>query len=87
MDFQNKSEILKALGHPARLKIVIGIIEKQECNVHTIAENLMLPQSTISQHLSILRAKGVLEFHKKGVEVCYQVKSALVKEIIQCLKK
>jgi len=49
--FIQKSELLKALAHPARLCIVKGLIEK-ESNVTNIQECLDLPQSTISQQES-----------------------------------
>jgi DNA-binding transcriptional ArsR family regulator len=54
-DYERKAELLKILGHPVRLCIVNGLITK-ECNVTGIQDCLKLPQSTISQHLGILKA-------------------------------
>jgi len=53
-EFNQKSELLKALAHPIRLCIAKGLIEK-ESNVTSIQECLGLPQSTISQHLFNLK--------------------------------
>ena len=86
MDLDKDSEILKALGHPIRLKIVMGLMEKNNCNVNTIVDNLGIPQSTASQHLSVLKNRGILSFHKKGVEACYYIADERVKAIIDCLK-
>ena len=59
-DYERKAELLKILGHPVRLCIVNGLITK-ECNVTGIQECLGLPQSTISQHLGILKAHGIIK--------------------------
>ena len=87
IDFEKDSDLLKALGHPVRLKIVIGLMTGDECNVNTIVENLKLPQSTVSQHLSILKNKGIITFRKEGVRTCYHVSNDLVREIVKLLGK
>lgn len=71
-DYEKKAEILKVLGHPVRLCIVNGLITK-ECNVTGIQECLKLPQSTISQHLSILKAHGIIKGKRNGLEITYSV--------------
>lgn len=87
--YRKESEILKALAHPVRLRIIetIANLRKNECSVNTIQKNLDIPQSTISQHLQILRNKGIIDGNKKGVEVCYKVIDKRVTEIMQILKK
>ena len=82
--FHDESEILKVLGHPIRLKIVAGLCF-QECNVKHIWECLGLPQATVSQHLAILKNKGIIEGKREGVEVYYSVIHPLAKEIIKTL--
>lgn len=83
--FHEEAEILKVLGHPIRLKIVAGLCA-QECNVKHIWECLGLPQATVSQHLALLKNKGVIEGKRDGVEVHYSVANALVKKIIEMLQ-
>jgi len=83
---QEFSEILKALGHPARLKIVEGLI-RHPCHVNEIVEGLGLPQSTVSQHLGILRSRGIISPRKEGVQTCYLVSDKRVREIIKFLGK
>lgn len=80
------SEIFKALAHPIRLKIVCGLIKKQECNVSIMVEKLDVPQPTVSQHLNILKNAGVITGYKKGTQVCYKVTSEVAKKIIKTLE-
>ena len=82
--FIDEAEILKVLGHPIRLKIVAGLCS-QECNVKHIWECLGLPQATVSQHLALLKNKGVIEGKREGVEVHYSVAHPLAKKIIEML--
>jgi ArsR family transcriptional regulator len=82
--FSMEAEILKVLGHPIRLKIVAGLCT-QECNVKHIWECLGLPQATVSQHLALLKNKGIIEGKREGVEVHYSVVHPLAKKIISTL--
>jgi ArsR family transcriptional regulator, arsenate/arsenite/antimonite-responsive transcriptional repressor len=87
INIKHDSDILKALGHPVRLKMVFGLIENYECNVNKMVEELKLPQSTVSQHLAILKNKGIIAFRKEGVKACYKVVDKKVLQIIELLKK
>ena len=82
--FSSEAAILKVLGHPIRLKIVAGLCTK-ECNVKHIWECLELPQATVSQHLALLKNKGIIEGKRDGAEVHYRVISQLAKKIISSL--
>ncbi len=81
-DFAEEAEILKVLGHPVRLKIVAGLCSKQ-CNVKYIWECLGLPQATVSQHLALLKNKGIISGKRDGVEVHYTVIHPLAKKMIE----
>ena len=72
--YEEVGEMLKALGHPVRLQIVEGLI-KDECNVSQIQKSLGLPQSTISQHLRILKNAGIIKGRREGTKVCYRAVS------------
>lgn len=84
VDYNSKSEILKAIAHPVRLCIVKGLYENQ-CNVTKIQECLGLPQSTVSQHLAKLKSAGVVEGERRGLEICYRVVNEDVIKIIKAL--
>jgi DNA-binding transcriptional ArsR family regulator len=85
LDFEKDSELLKALAHPVRLRMVAGLCG-HECNVTNMVANLGLPQSTVSQHLAILRSRGIIVPKKDGVRTCYRVVEERVAAIIQALK-
>lgn len=84
ISFDREAEILKVLGHPVRLKIVAGLMS-QSCNVKKIWECLELPQATVSQHLALLKNKGIIEGKRDGVEVFYQVTSVEARKIVESL--
>jgi ArsR family transcriptional regulator len=88
--YRNESELLKALAHPVRLKIIelllIGL-DIEGCSVNSIQKKIGIPQSTVSQHLQILRNKGIIDGSKTGLEVCYKVIDKRVIKILQILKK
>lgn len=72
-DLEKKAEVLKALSHPIRLCIVRGLIENKGCNVTKMQNCLNTPQSTVSQHLTKLKAAGIVEGRRSGVEINYYV--------------
>lgn len=78
------AEKLKVLGHPARLKMVIGLLDN-ECNVGKICEGLNIPQATTSQHISALKNKGILEGRRDGTTVCYRVVDKNITEMVKKL--
>ncbi len=82
--YESTAELLKALAHPVRLCIVKGLMDKQ-CNVTHMQECLELPQSTVSQHLGILKSKGIIKGERKGLEITYSVVDEAVKKIIYAL--
>jgi DNA-binding transcriptional ArsR family regulator len=83
-NYDRQAEILKVLGHAVRLKIVAGLMT-QSCNVKKIWECLGLPQATVSQHLALLKNKGIIEGRRDGVEVFYHVVSAEARDIVGAL--
>jgi ArsR family transcriptional regulator len=83
--FLGEAEILKVLGHPVRLKIVVGLCAK-ECNVKNIWECLGLPQATVSQHLALLKNKGIIAGKRDGAEVYYSVVHPFAKKIVSILQ-
>ena len=84
IDFEELSEALKVLGHPVRLKIVCGLISKQSC-VTDIYKCLGMPQATVSQHLSLLRNKGIVKSSRDGVKMQYRVVNTDVIKIVKAL--
>ncbi len=79
--------IFKALACETRFKIVLGLLEKKECNVNLMAEKLGLAQPNVSQHLSILKNAGIIEGFRKGTQICYRVINEKTEKIIKALDK
>lgn len=61
----------KALSHPARLEILRVIAEKETCICGEIVDDLPLAQSTVSQHLKVLKEAGLIQGTIDGPSVCY----------------
>ncbi|MEO8797919.1 MAG: metalloregulator ArsR/SmtB family transcription factor, partial [Polyangiaceae bacterium] len=61
----------KALGHPARVKIIRILLRKNACVCGDIVEELPLAQSTVSQHLKVLKDAGLIRGDVDGPRVCY----------------
>src|SRR3989339_1627991 len=71
-DIQQASQAIKAIAHPLRLKILC-VLDDQEISVQDIVEHVGTSQSNISQHLAILRDKGVLSTRKEANKVYYRI--------------
>ena len=71
-DIERASRAMKAMSHPLRLKILCVLGDK-EVSVQDIVDNVGTSQSNISQHLAILRDKGVLKTRKDANRVFYRV--------------
>ncbi|EDP73423.1 metalloregulator ArsR/SmtB family transcription factor [Hydrogenivirga sp. 128-5-R1-1] len=81
---EENAELLKALAHPSRLKIIGFLSSGKQCVKH-IWESLDLPQPNVSQHLSVLRNKGILGYKREGSIVCYYIKNKKALEIYKLL--
>ena len=71
-DIEIAARSLKAMSHPLRLKILCTL-GSQEISVQGIVDNVGTSQSNISQHLAILRDKGILSSRKEANRVFYRV--------------
>jgi ArsR family transcriptional regulator len=65
------ANMLKALGNPIRFKIMETLAERQMCMTYEIVETTPLAQSTVSQHLKVLREAGLIKGEIEGPATCY----------------
>ncbi len=65
------AELMKALGHPARIAIIELLAERDTCICGDITDELPLAQSTVSQHLKALKKAGIIKGEIDGVRTCY----------------
>jgi DNA-binding transcriptional ArsR family regulator len=78
------SELLKALANRHRLLIVCQLIEKER-SVGELAELVKLRDSTVSQHLALLRKDGLVKTRRDGQTIWYAIASAPVREVVRTL--
>lgn len=77
-------EVFKALGHPARVKIIRSLSEGEHC-VCDLVEVAGLGWSTVSRHLSVLKNSGIIADEKRGLQVYYRLALPCVSRFIACL--
>lgn len=68
---ENMATLCKALGHPARIAILRHLIAVDKCICGEIVEVMPLAQSTVSQHLKILKEAGLVLGEVEGPKICY----------------
>ncbi|MBP2026193.1 ArsR/SmtB family transcription factor [Peptoniphilus stercorisuis] len=75
---EEKANILKAIAHPIRLCILRGLSEKDEGQVSDMTNCLNMPQSTISQHVGILKKEGLLKGRRDGTKFIILLKMIIL---------
>ncbi len=78
------SQLLAAMANPKRLLILCNLLE-QEMNVGQLAERVQLGQSPLSQHLSNLRAWGLVATRRDGQQINYTLASDEVRRVLTTL--
>jgi ArsR family transcriptional regulator len=63
--------LCKALAHPVRIGIVQHLMTLKDCECGAIVGKFDLAQSTISQHLKVLKESGLVQGQVEGTRVCY----------------
>ncbi|MCC6213479.1 MAG: winged helix-turn-helix transcriptional regulator [Polyangiaceae bacterium] len=75
------AELARALGHPARVKILRLLLRTEGCICGDIVSVLPLAQSTVSQHLKSLKSAGLIRGEVDGPRVCYCVEPAALRRL------
>jgi ArsR family transcriptional regulator len=81
----NPAEVFKALGHPGRVVIVRELTSGEKC-VCDLVQAVGLGWSTVSRHLSVLKAASVISDDKRGLQVFYRLRLPCVAHFIGCLE-
>jgi ArsR family transcriptional regulator len=81
-----KVELLKVIAHPVRIRILEELVKGVKC-VSDFEEFLALRQPNISQHLSLLRHYGIIDYYIDGRLRCYFLVNPLIPDLLQLLKK
>ncbi len=81
-----KVEILKVLAHPIRIRILEELLKGVKC-VSDFEDFLEIRQPNISQHLTLLRHFGVVDYYMDGRLRCYFLVNPLIPELLELLRK
>ncbi|MDC0390296.1 metalloregulator ArsR/SmtB family transcription factor [Candidatus Thioglobus sp.] len=80
-DIEKATKALKAMAHPLRLKILCAL-KNDELPVLEIVQQVGSSQSNISQHIDILRTKGIVESRRDGNKILCKVKDAKILKLV-----
>ncbi len=83
--YEAAADLLRALAHPTRLQILRILAEEDQC-VKSIWERLGLNQANVSQHLILMKHRGILKSERKGGRMCYAIKDKRVVPILQLFR-
>jgi DNA-binding transcriptional ArsR family regulator len=75
------ASLAKAVGHPARVKILRILLQKNACICGDIVDELPLAQSTVSQHLKVLKDAGLIRGDVDGPRVCYCIEPRALRRL------
>lgn len=85
-DIERAAKAIKAIAHPLRLK-VLCLLGDKELSVQDIVECCGTSQSNISQHLAILRDKGVLSTRKEANFVFYRIHDPRTLKLVELMRE
>jgi len=85
-DIRQASQAIKSIAHPLRLKILC-VLGGREMSVQDIVEQVGTSQSNISQHLAILRDKGVLSSRKEANRVFYRIGDLRTLKLVSMMRE
>jgi ArsR family transcriptional regulator len=81
-----KAEFFQALAHPTRVHIVELLRDGGELSAGTILDRLEVEQANSSQHLAVLRHKGIVVSRREGNQVFYSLRDSVIVEVLDTLK-
>jgi len=70
-----------AVAHPARVRIVRLLLSRTSCVCGEIVDQMPLAQSTVSQHLKILKESGLVQGEIDGPRICYCINPKMLKQL------
>ena len=74
----------QALAHPARVKLVKDLMEK-DCCVGEMQKCLSISQPNVSQHLKVLKQAGIIEGRREKTRICYRIADEAMKKALTIL--
>jgi DNA-binding transcriptional ArsR family regulator len=84
--YQAKAEFFKTLGHPARIRI-LELLSERDHAVHELLERIEIEPSNLSQQLAVLRRTSMVVSHRRGAEVVYSVSVPEVRDLLMTARE
>jgi len=86
LDYEKMSDFFKALGNPTRLKIVKELARGERC-VGEVESSVRVSQANVSQHLTLLKAQGIVDCRREGTTRCYYLRQPdLIKKTLKLIE-
>jgi ArsR family transcriptional regulator len=83
--YEARAEVFRALAHPSRLLIVDELAQRERC-VCELTALVGADISTVSKHLSVLKAAGVVQDERRGSQIWYRLRMRCVTRFFGCVE-
>ena len=84
--YQLHADLCKTLSNPIRLEI-LSLLRDRECSVNALATLTHVRQATVSQHLAVLRQRGVVSARKEGANIFYNIANKKIIEACDIIRE
>ena len=84
-EYEKRARVIKALGHPSRLMMVDALVNGEMC-VCDLRDIVGSDMSTVSKHLSVLKAAGLVSDRKLGLQVFYRLRVPCITQFFGCVE-
>ena len=84
--YQAKAEFFRTLGHPARIRILELLAERDHA-VHELLEQISIEPSNLSQQLGVLRRTGLVTSRRRGGEVVYSINVPEARDLLMAARQ
>ena len=84
--YQAKAEFFKTLGHPARIRI-LELLSERDHAVHELLDKISIEPSNLSQQLAVLRRASLVVSDRRGGEVTYSVSAPEVRDLLLAARR
>ncbi|GAB4241911.1 MAG: hypothetical protein OHK005_05450 [Candidatus Methylacidiphilales bacterium] len=82
--YERRAEIIKALAHPSRILMADALSERERC-VCELAELVGADMSTVSKHLAVMKAVGLVSVEKRAQNVFYRLNCPCLGDFFRCV--
>ena len=81
---KRRAAVIKALAHPSRIAIAEALQTGEQC-VCDLRDLVGADLSTVSKHLTVMRAAGLLDMEKRGLNVFYRLRCSCLPSFLNCV--